>query len=189
MAAGSKPLRADAARNRDKLLGAATRAFAERGLDAPLEKIARDAGVSIGTLYAHFATREAFFDAILPAKLAALDELAGQALGEPDPWQGFAGFLEGLLALQADDQGVNDALAQRLPLSPAVLEACHAGLRRAAPVLERAKTAGQLRADFEVADLTPLLVGMSQVIQSAATTGDWRRHLGFFLDGLRAPKP
>ncbi|MFC5121874.1 TetR/AcrR family transcriptional regulator [Amycolatopsis halotolerans] len=85
MATGSKPLRADAARNRDKLLAAATRAFGEHGLDAPLEQIARSAGVSIGTLYAHFPTRDAFVDAILPAQLAALDDLATKALAEPDP--------------------------------------------------------------------------------------------------------
>ncbi|GAA3539342.1 TetR/AcrR family transcriptional regulator [Amycolatopsis ultiminotia] len=186
MAAGSKPLRADAARNRDKLLGAATRAFAARGLDAPLEQIARDAGVSIGTLYAHFATREAFFEAILPAQLAALDDLAEKALAEPDPWQAFTGFIDGLFALQAENHGLNDALAQRLPLSPAMLEACHAGLRQATRILDRAKTAGRLRPDFEPADLVPLLVGMSQVLQSEATSPDWRRHLGFFLDGLRA---
>ncbi|WP_033295163.1 TetR/AcrR family transcriptional regulator [Amycolatopsis jejuensis] len=183
MATGSKPLRADAARNRDKLLAAATRAFGEQGLDVPLEQIARTAGVSIGTLYAHFPTREAFADAILPAQLAALDDLAAAALAEPDPWLGFTGFIDGLFALQAKDHGLNDALARRQPLSPAVLEACRSGFEHAAKVVDRAKAAGQLRADFTPADLAPLVSAMSQVIRESPEV--WRRHLAFFLDGLR----
>ena len=183
MATGSKPLRADAARNRDKLLAAATRAFGEHGLDAPLEQIARSAGVSIGTLYAHFPTRDAFVDAILPAQIAALDELATRALAESDPWHGFTGFLDGLFALQAKDHGLSDALARRLPLSPAVLEACRTGFAHAGQIIDRAKESGQLRADFEPADLAPLVSAMSPLIREPAET--WRRHLAFFLDGLR----
>jgi AcrR family transcriptional regulator len=188
MAAGTKPLRADAARNRDKLLAAATRAFAEHGLDAPLEPIARAAGVSIGTLYAHFPTREAFLDAILPAQLAALDEIAERALAEPDPWRGFVEFIEGLFTMQAKDHGLNDALARRFPLSPAVLDACHTGFQHADRVLARAKTAGALRGDFEPSDLATLVRAMSQVIHESLETAPdaWRRHLAFFLDGLRA---
>lgn len=184
MATGSKPLRADAARNRDKLLAAATRAFGEHGLDAPLEQIARSAGVSIGTLYAHFPTRDAFVDAILPAQIAALDDLVTKALAEPDPWQGFTGFLDGLFALQAKDHGLSDALARRLPLSPAALEACRAGFEHAARIIDRAKESGQLRTDFEPVDLAPLVSAMSQLIRESPET--WRRHLAFFLDGLRA---
>lgn len=184
MATGSKPLRADAARNRDKLLAAATRAFGEHGLDAPLEQIARSAGVSIGTLYAHFPNRDAFVDAILPARIAEVDDLVTKALAEPDPWQGFTGFLDGLFALQAKDQGLNDALAQRLPLSPAAQDACRAGFEHAARILGRAKESGQLRADFEPADLAPLISAMSQLIRESPES--WRRHLTFFLDGLRA---
>lgn len=184
MATGSKPLRADAARNRDKLLAAATRAFGEHGLDAPLEQIARSAGVSIGTLYAHFPTRDAFVDAILPARIAAVDDLVTKALAEPDPWQGFTGFLDGLFVLQAKDQGLNDALARRLPLSPAAVEACRTGFQHAARIIDRAKESGQLRADFEPSDLAPLVSAMSQLIREPPET--WRRHLAFFLDGLRA---
>ncbi|MYW91056.1 TetR/AcrR family transcriptional regulator [Amycolatopsis rubida] len=183
MATGSKPLRADAARNRGKLLAAATRAFGEHGLDAPLEQIARSAGVSIGTLYAHFPTRDAFVDAILPAQIAALDDLAAKALAEPDPWQGFTGFLDGLFALQAKDHGLSDALARRLPLSPAVREACRTGFEHAERIIDRAKESGQLRADFEPADLAPLVAAMSQLIRESPET--WRRHLAFFVDGLR----
>ncbi len=187
MAAGSKPLRADAARNRDKLLAAATRLFGDRGLDVPLEHIARQADVSIGTLYAHFPTREAFFDAIFPERLAALERLAITALADADPWNGFVVFVEGLFALQAEDHGLNDALAQRFPLSDELNEICRRGFGHVEQIIARAKESGQLRADFHPPDLSTLIWAMSQVIrESAGTAPDtWRRCLAFFLDGLR----
>ncbi|MGX9888866.1 TetR/AcrR family transcriptional regulator [Streptomyces sp. NPDC002276] len=183
-----KPLRADAARNRAKLVAAATDVFGERGLDASLEEIARRAGVSIGTLYNHFPTREAFWDAIFPERLAALERIIDSALAAPDPWDGFVGYLEGLFALQAEDHGLNDALAQRFRAAGEVEQACHQGFRRAEQIIERARDSGQLRPDFEPEDLVTLIWAMSQVIrESMATAPDaWRRCLGFFLDGLRA---
>ncbi|MFC5121875.1 hypothetical protein ACFPN7_48915 [Amycolatopsis halotolerans] len=89
-----------------------------------------------------------------------------------------------MFALQAKDHGLSDALARRLPLSPAVLEACHTGFEHAARIIDRAKESGQLRTDFEPADLAPLVSAMSQLIRESPET--WRRHLAFFLDGLRA---
>ncbi|MDN3353449.1 TetR/AcrR family transcriptional regulator [Actinomadura sp. DC4] len=183
-----RPLRADAARNRDKLLAAAVQVFGERGLDAPLEEIARRAGVSIGTLYNHFPARETFFDAIFPERLAALDRVAEAALEDPDPWNGFASFLEGLFALQSQDHALNDALALRFPVSPEVREACHRGFQHADRIIERAKESGRLRADFKPQDLSTVIWAMSQVIRESMDVAPeaWRRCLAFFLDGLRA---
>ncbi|GAA2833140.1 TetR/AcrR family transcriptional regulator [Nonomuraea rubra] len=188
MAAGTKPLRSDAARNRDKLLVAATQLFAERGLDVPLEHVARRAGVSIGTLYNHFPTREALFGAIMPQRLAALEQITATALADPDPWAGFAGFLEGLFALQAEDHGLNEALAQGFSLASDVSQACHQGFVDAQRIIERAKAAGRLRADFGPQDLITVIWAMSQVIRESMDTAPaaWRRCLAFFLDGLRA---
>jgi AcrR family transcriptional regulator len=188
MAAGTRPLRADAARNRDSLLTAATRVFGERGLDAPLEEVARRAGVSIGTLYNHFPTREDLFDAIFPERLAALDRIAAAALADPDAWHGFVAFLDGLFALQAEDRGLNDALAQRCPTTPGVIAACRGGFRHVERLIARARDSGQLRADFEASDLATLVWAMSQVIRESMDVAPqaWRRCLAFFLDGLRA---
>jgi AcrR family transcriptional regulator len=185
--AESRPLRSDAARNRDKLLDAAIAVFGERGLDAPLEHIARRAGVSIGTLYAHFPAREAFFDAIFPARLAALDQIATRALADPDPWHGFAGFTEALFEMLAADRGLADAFARRFPVSPEVAEACRRGFAHAEQIIARAHDSGQLRPDFQVADLISLTWAISQVIRESAATAPeaWRRCLAFFLDGLR----
>jgi len=189
MSAGPRPLRSDAARNRDKLLAAATQVFGERGLDAPLEHIARRAGVSIGTLYAHFPAREALFDAIFPSRLAGLDQIAAHAMAAPDPWDGFAGFTEALFELLAADRGLSDAFAQRFPLSPDVAEACRRGFGHAEQIIGRAHDSGQLRSDFQLADLVCLTWAISQVIRESAAFAPeaWRRHLAFVLDGLRAP--
>ncbi|MWA00250.1 TetR family transcriptional regulator [Actinomadura sp. LD22] len=186
--AKSRAPRADAARNRDKLLASAAAVFGERGLDAPLEEVARRAGVSIGTLYNHFPARADLFDAIFPARLSALDRLAETALADADPWSGFVAFVEGLVALQAADRGLNDVLARRFPAASGLAEACHRGFAHLDRIVERAKEAGRLRSDFETQDIMPLMWATSQIIRECgdAAPGIWRRFLGFVLDGLRA---
>lgn len=187
MPAPPKPLRADAARNRAKLLDAAAEVFAARGLDAPLEHIAKQAGVSIGTLYAHFPTRDALFDAIFPERLAALDRVAADALADPDPWRGFVTFLEGVFALQAEDRGLNDAISRRVPLSGEMEDVCARGVGHADKIIARAREAGLLRADFTAADLAVLTSAVSQVIRTAPD--GWRRFLRLHLDGVRQQAP
>lgn len=183
----TKPLRADAARNRDKLLVAATQVFGERGIDAPLEEIARRAGVSIGTLYNHFPSRESFLDVIVPERLAALDQIATTAMADPDPWNGFVGFLEGLFTLQAEDHGLNEAMSRQFPQVADVSASCPQGFRHAEQIIARAKESGDLRADFESQDLVIMIWAMSQVIRESAATAPltWQRCLTFFLQGLR----
>jgi AcrR family transcriptional regulator len=180
-------MRVDALRNRDRLMAAAADLFAERGVDVPLEEIARRAGVSIGTLYNHFANRGALLDAVLPDWVAELDRLAEVALADPDPWQGFAGFLDGLFLIQARNRSMNDAIA-RTPVGPVDVAAeCGRGGGVIESVVRHAMDAGVLRRDFGSDDVATVVGAMSKVI--ALSNGDdsvWRRHLGFLLDGLRA---
>lgn len=180
-------MRVDAARNRDRLMAAAAELFATRGVDVPLEDIARHAGVSIGTLYNNFANRGALLDAVLPDGLAEVQRLAETAAAEPDAWRAFTGFLEGVFALQARDRSINEAIA-RSPVGDVDIAAeCGRAGGIVGAVIDRAHEAAVLRADFGPADLTTLMTAMSQVIVLAS--GDdavWRRHLGFVLDGLRA---
>ncbi|QUQ69364.1 TetR/AcrR family transcriptional regulator [Kutzneria sp. CA-103260] len=181
----TRPLRSDAIRNRDKLLAAAAQEFGAQGLDAPLEHIAKRAGVSIGTLYNHFPTRDDFFNALLPERIGpAMDQIAARALADDDPWRGFETYLDGIFALQAKDRALRDAISQRITLTPEVLAVCQRGLEHAVRVIDRAKAAGRLRPDFEPADLTPLVLAVSEVIQR--DPDGWRRFLAFHLDGLRA---
>jgi AcrR family transcriptional regulator len=179
-------LRADAARNRAKVLDAAAEVFGKRGLDAPLEHIARRAGVSIGTLYAHFPTRTALCDAILPERMSAMDQITAASLADPDPWSGFVRFVEGVFDLRAKDRGLNDALAQRAPLSPAVAQACQRGMEQANKIINRAKRSGQLRADFQINDLGVLSQALSHVIRESTDATECGRCLTFLLDGLKA---
>ena len=174
-------MRADAQRNRQQLMTVAAELFAERGVDVPLDEIARRARVSIGTLYNHFPNRGALLDAVLP------DWVAEVALTDPDPWRGFAGFMDGLFALQASNRPMNDTIA-RTPSGPVDVAAeCGRTGGVLESVVSRAREAGVLRPDFSAADLGTMIVAMSKVI--AMSDGDdtvWRRHLGFVLDGLRA---
>jgi len=184
MVTASRPLRADAARNREKLLTAATELFAERGLDVPMEHIARRAEVSIGTLYKHFPTRDDFVASIFPQRLAALEVIGEKALAEPDPWQALAGYLEDLYAMQSEDRGLNDVLTRELPNAPQVVSACHRGAGHAGVLIDRALRAGVLRADYSIADLATLTRAMAQVIRDSP--GEWRRFLSIYVEGLRA---
>ena len=174
-------------RNRQQLMTAAADLFAERGVDVPLDEIARRAGVSIGTLYNHFPNRGALLDAVLPDWLAEVDRLAEAALADPDPWRGFAGFMDGLFVIQARNRSMNDAIA-RTPAGPVDVGAeCGRAGGVLGSVVNRAREAGVLRRDFDAGDLATMIGAMSKVI--AMSNGDdavWRRHLGFVLDGLRA---
>jgi AcrR family transcriptional regulator len=181
-------MRADALRNRDRLTTAAAELFTERGVDVPLEEIARRAGVSIGTLYNHFPNRGALLDAVLPERLAEIDRLAEASMADPDPWRGFAGFLDGLFAIQARDRSMNEAISRRPVGAVDVAAECGRTGGVLDSVVRRARETGVLRPDFGSDDLATLVWAMSKVI--AMSDGDaaiWRRHLGFVLDGLRAP--
>jgi AcrR family transcriptional regulator len=108
-------LRADALRNREAVVAAARQVFAEAGLDAPLEEIARRAGVGIGTLYRRFPSRLDLVDAILTSSVEAHVRVAEEALAMADPWEGFVHFLTEVGRLQASDRGLNDMMSLRLP--------------------------------------------------------------------------
>ncbi|WP_202803301.1 TetR/AcrR family transcriptional regulator [Tsukamurella sp. 1534] len=178
--------RADAVRNRQKLVDAARASFDEHGVDVPLERIAKRAGVSIGTLYNHFADRGELVDAVLPDRLAQLDALAAAADAEPDAWTAFAGFLDALIAAQARDRTVNEAVARGAVGEVDLVAECGRAGGAVLAVLDRAHTAGVVRRDFGFDDLATLMVAVANVI--ALHPGDdtvWRRHLGFVLAGIR----
>lgn len=183
-----KSLRADAARNHDRLRSAAKAVFAERGVDAPLEEIARRAEVSIGTLYNHFPNRQALLYATLSDRLpGALDSVISEALAADDPWDGFVTYVHGLFRLHAEDQGISDALTQRHPVPPELVAACSPSLRKSQEILTRAQKSGHLRPDFTLADQIDLFRALTPFIrETRATAPDaWRRLLAFHLNGIR----
>src|SRR3954470_6344577 len=103
--AGTRPLRKDAARNRDRLLAAARELFAEHGLDVTLNDIAHHAGVGVGTAYRRFRDKGAVIDALFEESLEALAVVASEALEDVDAWRGLVVYLERSHHMQFGDRG------------------------------------------------------------------------------------
>src|SRR5579862_2107243 len=162
--AGARGLRADAARNRAAILAVARDVFAEQGLEAPLETIAARAGVGIATLYRRFPSREKLVAAALVDKVAEYARAARQALAEPDPWAGFAGFVERICELQVTDRGLSDLLSMTLSADQEVERLRAKANELLGTVIGRAKAAGALREDFAAEDLGLLLIATSAVM-------------------------
>jgi AcrR family transcriptional regulator len=180
--------RSHARRNHEALVVTAREVFAERGVDASLEEIARRAGVGIGTVYRHFATRDALVDAVFERRIGDFVAIAEQAAAEPDAWLAFTGFLESTLELQAGDRLLKDVFL-RSPPGTGRAERAREELRQAVErVLDRAREGGRLRAEFTLADLSLLIWSFAPVIDATSTVAPnaWRRHLRWLLDGLSA---
>jgi AcrR family transcriptional regulator len=183
-----RPLRRDAQRNRDAILVAAREVYCDHGLEAPLEEIARRAGVGIGTLYRHFPSRVELLDAVLADAVQAHVDAAEQALAADDPWDGFASYLEATCRLQAANRGLSDAMGMRFPRATTVEAVKSRLFDLVAQVVDQS---GQLRADLTLEDLAFLTWANTRIMQAARAAGApdaWRRHLGLLLDGFRADR-
>jgi AcrR family transcriptional regulator len=184
------PRRRDAQERRTRLIAAAQREFAARGVDASLERIARNAGVAIGTLYRHFPTRLDLLMAAFEPRLQEFLEEADKALEMNDPWEGLVRYLENLFRVQAGDRGFNDFLSRRFPGS-AETERIHDQLcRQIEEVLARAQEAGRARRDITQADIVNLIWSNGRMIDATSTTAPnaWRRQLHLMLDAYRAER-
>ena len=183
---GARGLRADAARNRAAILAVARDVFAEQGLEAPLEVIAARAGVGIATLYRRFPTREKLVAAALVEKVAQYARAAEQALEVPDPWAGFAGFVQRICELQACDRGLGDLLSMTLSADEQIEQLRGAANDTVITLIERAKAGGTLRDDFVGEDLLLLLIATAAVMQvtRADAPDAWRRFVALALDAF-----
>lgn len=177
--------RRDAERNRARLIEIGRVTLAELGPDAPLEEIARRAGVGIGTLYRHFPTREALVASIFAEHMEEVLAAAEDAAAADDGWDGLVGFLERVLALQARNLPLR-SIFLRVPA-----EANAERRKRIQPALDRAiaraKEQGSLRADFAVGDLVVAMWSFAPIFEATAglAPNAWRRHLRIVLDGMR----
>lgn len=181
------PLRADAERNRQRLLAAAKDLFATRGLDVTLDDVARHAGVGTGTAYRRFPNKDALIDALMADRISELRQIAQDCLEEPDPWVGLSGYLERALALQASDRGLKEVLFS----SGRGRERSVQARRKIAPVVmklvQRAVEAGAVRSDMSTSDVPIINFMLNTVVDFGREVEPdlYKRYLAIVLDGLR----
>ncbi|WP_395110743.1 TetR/AcrR family transcriptional regulator [Actinomadura sp. SCN-SB] len=183
-----RPLRADARRNRTRILEAAEAVFAAKGSAASTEEIAQQAGVGIGTVFRHFPTKEALLQAIIGAQAARLaDDIEGLLRGG-DPATALFTFFTGMTERAARTKTVIDLLAEA-GIDISVSKPVH-GLRRAIEdLLTNAQDAGTVRKDVSAPEVIALLVGVCQATVHTAWDRDvMNRTLAIVFDGLR-PRP
>lgn len=186
--AGARPLRADAERNRDRILIAAKEVFAELGLEASTNEVARRAGVGVATLFRRFPTRDELIEAVFAPKMEAYAAAAQAALEAEDPWRGFCDFIERVCAMQAEDQGFADVLTLTFPMSKALRAERDASAQALVKVIERAQAAGKLRADFVHQDIPLILMANAGVVTATrgAAPDAWRRLVGYLIQAFAA---
>jgi len=179
------PMRADARRSHERLLDAATRAFADNGADAPLEDIARRAGVGIGTLYRHFPTRLDLQEAVFRSNVAAVCDQGDRLLDAPAAGDAFAEWLRALASYLVTKRGLASAMIAARGRDAEVISSCSQIIRGTAErLLQRAQRAGAVRADLTAMDVMMLVHGV--VVATERTPEQADRLLSLTLDGLRA---
>ncbi len=180
----TKPLRADARRNRASVLDAARAAFADAGLDAQMDDVAARSGLGVGTVYRHFPTKDALVEALVEERFLELERIAAEQLAEEDPWEAFSGFVWGAAELQATDRALTEIVAAR-PGVMAEIGQRHVTLEQSiTELIDRAQAAGALRADVTFRDVPMLMCGVGRVILQTDGEDRWRRFVAIVLDGL-----
>jgi len=186
----ARPPRADAVRNRARVLAAASEAFAADGLAVPLDEIARRAGVGAGTVYRHFPTKEALFEAVITDRLAALaDDAEARLASAEDPGEAFFGFFYGTIYTGLAKADLAEALASAGAGLSEELQRASIRLRHGLDgLLKRAQDAGAVRADVSVEDLHALAKGAMAAEKRAETDPNIERGkmTRVICDGLRA---
>ncbi|WP_328869297.1 TetR/AcrR family transcriptional regulator [Streptomyces sp. NBC_00287] len=182
-------LRADAERNRDRILAAARRLYATEGLGVSMASVAREAGVGKATLSRRFASREELINAVFADRMDAYADAVTEALADPDPWHGFTGYITAVCAMQAADRGFADVLTMTFPAAKALekrrAEAYHGFI----DLIARARATGYLREDFDDRDMPILLMANAGVINAAgdAAPDTWRRLVGHMIRSFATP--
>jgi AcrR family transcriptional regulator len=182
-----RPLRADARRNREKIVNAAREIVAEHGEAAQIDDVARLAGVGVGTVYRHFPNKDALMGELLRMCVLECTAVTRSAAELEDPWEAFAQMIRGSCERTAADAAMRRTWQAAGDEARPYAAAEKADLNDAAAVLiDRAHAAGTLRADFGVADMPGLMCGLSAAIDALPEPDRWRRLVEFALDGLRA---
>ncbi|TDC08813.1 TetR/AcrR family transcriptional regulator [Streptomyces sp. 8K308] len=181
-------LRADARRNRQRVLTAARAVFAEQGIDAPMVTVARRAGVGVATLYRRFPTRDDLVRAAFADQMETCARVLTEAVADPDPWRGFQRLVETVCELQGEERGFPAAFAAAFPDTAHAQVRAREGFERdVLTLVRRAQAAGALRPDFHPSDLGVVWLANGGLV--AALPGDRqasRRLVAYLLEAFRA---
>jgi AcrR family transcriptional regulator len=183
LAGVDRALRADARRNREAVIGAAKKLFADQGLDAQMPDVAKAAKVGVGTVYRHFPTQDDLIAALVAERFERLAQKARE-----DAWEGIRDFIRFSAQIQADDRGLCEVMGSRPEVMDAAATA--AGLAELCEQLvKRAQRSGELRRDLVWEDIPMIACGLGRITQATAgpAAGRWPRLVEIILDGLRAP--
>lgn len=185
---GARRLRADAARNQQRIVAAARELFAVRGLEITLDDVAERAGVGVGTVYRRFANKKKLIAEVFCRHVDAFAEVAEESLRHPDPWLGLVGLMEYACRHMSTNRGFGEVILELRGGS----EQFHSIRERIGPavaaVVDRARAAGVVVADIEASDLFAMIrmVGAAAEFAGPVDSELWRRYLGIVLNGVRA---
>jgi AcrR family transcriptional regulator len=175
--------RADARRNRERVLDAARTCMARAGIDAQIEEIARTAGVGVGTVYRHFPAKDDLVEALAQARFERLAELARAALASEDAGAAFDSFMRAAACIQSEDRALSEVLTSR----PETMSAAAGRVDMLALVgelMQRGKRAGTIRKDADPQDVPMLMCALAGTYRNPHASPE--RYIGIVLDGLRA---
>ena len=182
--ASRKP-RSDALRNRDRVLEAARTVFSAGGSEASLEAVAKAAGVGIGTLYRHFPTREALFEAVYRREVQQLADLAKRLEEEAEPIEALRQWMRSFVKFVVTKKGMSAALAFAVSKDSDLVSYSYEQLTRAIGLLlEQATAAGEIRSDVSPEDLLRAIVGMCYTHDEPGWQKNVLRLMDIFVDGL-----
>jgi AcrR family transcriptional regulator len=184
----AEQLRADARQNRARLINAATMVFAEKGAAAPLEDIARRAGVGIGTLYRHFPTRLDLQAAVFRSQVGTVCGEGDALLETASPDQAFAAWVRSLSAYLVTKRGLSRALIEAVGVESELISSCWTKMRETTErLLANGQRVGAIRPDVDAVDIMRLVHGVALSTEKAPERADML--LSVMLDGLRAKRP
>jgi AcrR family transcriptional regulator len=185
-----RPLRADAERNRQRILDAAIAEFAERGVGVTMDSIASRAGVGVGTVYRRFPEKRELLEALFEERLMRMAGFAEEALRSDEPWEALVEFIERGSEFQARNRALRDLLFSSAGGEEFAERARRTMRPRVAELVRRAQASGELRPDLGTSDIPLIQIMLSTVMDFAADVAPetWRRMLWIVLDGLRTSR-
>jgi AcrR family transcriptional regulator len=181
-------LRADARRNREAIIVAAKKLFADQGLEAQMPDVAKAAKVGVGTVYRHFPTKDDLIAALATDRFERLAEKAREGVAAEDPWEGLCSFIRFSAQIQADDRGLCEVMGSRPEVMAAAAYAV--GLDELCDrLVKRAQRSRKLRKDVEWEDIPLIACALGRITpaEHGPAVGRWPRMVEIVIDGLRAP--